>query len=186
MKKKNRSTPNSADSTTLIGADSSFEGVYKGSESICIEGEFTGSIQGTNNVYVHEGAQVKADIKASFVMVHGEVNGNISSEEEINIGATGRVNGDVETKSLTVVTGGCLNGQCRMAVQESAIEESEPQGRFGSWKKKEAVESEPRNESLVDLESVQDEPEEGSRVDLENVPTEDASESDAEERSAEL
>jgi cytoskeletal protein CcmA (bactofilin family) len=186
MKKKQRSNHVSSDSTTLIGADSSFEGTYKGRESICIEGEFSGTIQGTNNVYVHEGARVQADIRATFVMVHGEVNGNITSEEEINIGATGQVNGDVETKSLTVVTGGCLNGQCRMAVNQSAVEEREPQGRFGSWKKKEAVESEPRDESLVDLESVQSQSSNEEGVDLENIPAEDSSDQDTQERSAGL
>lgn len=157
MKKKNQSNHNSSASPTLIGADSSFEGTYKGNESICIEGEFKGNIEGTNNVYVHEGARVTADINAIFVIVHGEINGNITSEEEINIGATGRVNGDVQTKSLTVVTGGCLNGQCRMQANENTIEESEPQGRFGSWKKKEALQSETRQDDLVDLETVNSE-----------------------------
>lgn len=157
MKKKDKSNNNATASPTLIGADSSFEGVYKGRESICIEGTFKGNIEGTNNVYVHEGARVTADIKANFVIVHGEVNGNIISEEEINIGATGRVNGDVQTKSLTVVTGGCLNGQCRMQAEESSIEEGEPQGRFGSWKKKEALQSETSQDDLVDLETVQSE-----------------------------
>jgi cytoskeletal protein CcmA (bactofilin family) len=162
MKKKNQSNYNPSASTTLIGADSSFEGTYKGNESICIEGEFKGNIEGTNNVYVHEGARVTADINALFVIVHGEINGNITSEEEINIGATGRVNGDVQTKSLTVVTGGCLNGQCRMqaeenSIEESSIEQSEPQGRFGSWKKKEALQSETSQDDLVDLETVNSE-----------------------------
>jgi len=157
MKKKNRSNNNSTASPTLIGADSSFEGIYRGSESIYIEGGFKGNIEGTNNVYVHEGAQVTADIKSNFVIVHGEVNGNIVSEEEINIGATGRVNGDVQTKSLTVVTGGCLNGLCKMQADNGTSKESESQGRFSSWKQKEALQSETSQESLVDLESVQSE-----------------------------
>ena len=104
-------------------------------------------------------------------MVHGEVNGNVFSTEEINIGATGQVNGDVETKSLTVVTGGCLNGQCRMYGKENALEEREPQGRFGPWKKKEAVQSEPTKEGLVNLETVN---------------TEEASEQERNEQSSEL
>ncbi len=153
MKKKRGSNNAAAGSPTLIGADSSFEGVCKGNESICVEGEFIGTIQGTRNVYVHEGAKVQADINAIFVMVHGVVNGNVFAEEEINIGATGRVNGDVMTKSLTVATGGCLNGQCHMAEKNGALEEGESKGRFGSWNK-EAVQSEPRDLKLVDLESV--------------------------------
>ena len=181
MKKKGKANNDSAGSPTLIGADSSFEGTYKGKESICIEGAFSGTIEGTNNVYVHEGAKVQADIQATFVMVHGVVNGNVSADEEINIGATGRVNGDVKTKSLTVTTGGCLNGQCRMPDKDGALEESEPKGRFGSWKK-EAVQSEPKDERLVDLESVQPGSSEESSVNLEGLDTEQPSE--PEERSA--
>jgi len=154
MKKKNKPVSESSESPTLIGADSSFDGVYKGKESIYIEGDFTGTIEATNNVYIHEGARINANVHAKNVMVHGLVNGNIFSTEEINIGPTGQVNGDVETKSLTVATGGCLNGQCRMHLKESALEEREPQGRFGSWKKKEAVQSEPTKEGLVNLETV--------------------------------
>lgn len=186
MKNKNESNPNSADSTTFIGADSSFEGICQGTETIWIEGEFKGTLEGTKNVYVHEGARVEADIWAQFVMVHGEVNGNITSEGEINIKTTGRVNGDVQTKSLTVETGGCLNGQCRMGDNAGAIEESEPQGRFGSWKKKQAVQSESRDESLVDLESVQPESSEEEGVDPVDLPTDDSSEQDAHNRSAGL
>jgi cytoskeletal protein CcmA (bactofilin family) len=168
MSKKTRASNDSPGSPTFIGADSSFEGIYRGRESICIEGEFKGNIEGTKNVYVHEGARVIADIKASFVMVHGEVNGNIASEENVNIGATGRVNGDVETSSLTVVTGGSLNGQCKMLVKESAAEQRESQGRFGSWKE-EVVQANSKEESFMDLETVQTES--SSEQEAEKGPT---------------
>ena len=168
MSKKTRASNDSTGSPTVIGADSSFDGIYKGTESICIEGEFRGSIEGTNNVYVHEGARVTADIKASFVMVHGEVNGNIYSAETINIGARGRVNGDVETSSLTVVTGGSLNGQCRMQVEENISAGSKSQGRFGSWKRKEAQDNS-NKESDVDIETVQ--PESSWEQEVEEDPT---------------
>ncbi|MCF8030027.1 MAG: polymer-forming cytoskeletal protein [Desulfohalobiaceae bacterium] len=168
MKKKSKTTPDSSGAPTLIGADSSFEGTYKGNESLCIEGKFTGTIEGADNVYVHKGARVSADIHAKNVMVHGEVNGNIFSKEEINIGPTGQVNGDVESPSLTVSTGGYLNGQCRMSEEEEKTNESGPQGRFSPWKK-EAPQSAQHEEGPVHLDTVQD-----------------SSEEDAEERSVGL
>lgn len=168
MKKKQKANQDSADSPTLIGANSYFEGSYKGSESICIEGEFKGNIEGTDNVYVHKGGRVDADIQANYVIIYGEVNGNIHSKEEINIGATGQVNGDVETPSLTVVTGGFLNGQCRMPKEAN---ETSSQGKFGSWKKKKATQSKPAETDLGDLETAE---------------SEATSEENTQERSAEL
>lgn len=168
MKKKKKVTQDAADSPTLIGANSYFEGNYKGSESICIEGEFKGNIEGTDNVYVHKSGRVDADIQANYVIIYGEVNGNIHSKEEINIGATGQVNGDVETPSLTVVTGGFLNGQCRMPKESN---ETASQGKFGSWKKKKAQQNKPAESGLGDLETAE---------------SEVSSEENTQERSAEL
>lgn len=168
MKKKKTNNQDSTDSPTLIGANSYFEGNYKGSESICIEGNFKGNIEGTDNVYVHKGGRVDADIQANYVIIYGEVNGNIQSKEEINIGATGQVNGDVETPSLTVVTGGFLNGQCRMPKEAN---ETSSQGKFGAWRKKKTTQSESEDTGLGDLE---------------NTESEVTSEENTQERSAEL
>ncbi|MEF8941992.1 MAG: polymer-forming cytoskeletal protein [Desulfohalobiaceae bacterium] len=164
MKKKSKPAPDSSDALTLISAGSSFEGTYKSKGSICIEGRFTGTIEGADNVYVHKGAQVNADIHAKIVMVHGEVNGNIFSKEEINISDSGRVNGGVEAPSLTISTGGYLDGQCRMSAEEK-INDSGPQGKF-SLRKEEAPQSGHHEEGPIHLDTIQD-----------------SSEQDAEERS---
>ncbi|MFP4391410.1 MAG: bactofilin family protein [Desulfohalobiaceae bacterium] len=107
--------------STLIGADTFFEGVFKGKDSICIQGEFKGGIQSDGNVYINQHARVEAEIEAQYVAVHGEVHGNILAQEELNIGPTGRISGDVQTKTLTVATGGYLDGCCRMNGDQQAL-----------------------------------------------------------------
>ena len=107
---------------TLIGANCSIEGSYSGNDSICIQGEFKGRVECEENVYVNSGARVYADIIARFVAVHGEVKGNITAKEELNIGATGRITGDVFTPSLTVITGGFINGRCKMLSGENDLQ----------------------------------------------------------------
>ncbi len=99
---------------TLIGTNSSFEGNFKGRENVCVEGEYKGCIEAEESVFVNKGGRVYADIFARYVVVHGVVQGNITAGEAIHIGPTGHVDGDVASPSLTVVTGGALNGQCRM------------------------------------------------------------------------
>ena len=151
--KKRKPAPDSSVVPTLVNAGSSFEGTCKSNGSICIEGEFTGTIEGADNVYVHKRARVNADIHAKNVMVHGEVNGNIFSEEEINISDTGQVTGGVEAPSLTISSGGYLDGHCRMSAAEK-INESEHQGEF-SLRKGGTLHSGDYEERLVHLDTIQ-------------------------------
>src|SRR2546421_12535380 len=65
-----------------------------------IDGNFHGSI-GTNDcLIVGEHAMVHADIKAGEVEIHGQVFGSIVCKRRMEISATGRVRGDIETPVL--------------------------------------------------------------------------------------
>jgi cytoskeletal protein CcmA (bactofilin family) len=112
---------------TLLGPNTSFEGRFLGHDSICIEGEFRGELINESSVFINKSGRVQADVKARNVFVHGDVEGNIRASENLNIGPSGRVRGDVDTRSLTVVTGGRLDGNCRM-LDENGEVISESQG----------------------------------------------------------
>jgi len=106
---------------TLLGVNTSFEGRFTGHDSICIEGEFKGELISDNSVFINKSARVHAEVKAKNVFVHGEVEGNIRASEHLNIGASGCVRGDVDTRSLTVITGGRLDGSCRMLDENGQV-----------------------------------------------------------------
>ncbi len=106
---------------TLIGAETSFQGEINSSDSICIQGTFQGKLHSSGNVYINQSAWVQADIEAQYVAVHGTVQGNILAHEELNLGTTGRISGDVHTGTLTVNTGGILDGCCRMDNPQAAL-----------------------------------------------------------------
>lgn len=106
---------------TLIGVNTSFEGRFTGHDSICIEGEFKGELISDSSIFINKSARVHAEVKAKNVFVHGEVEGNIRASEHLNIGASGCVRGDVDTRSLTVVTGGRLDGSCRMLDENGQV-----------------------------------------------------------------
>ena len=125
MKKwrKNKAPPENAESApTLLGSNICFEGKITGKDSVCIEGKFKGIVESQGNVYVNKKAKVQADIVAQNVFVHGEVIGNITAGEHLNIGPTGCIKGDVEIHSLTVITGGFLQGACKMKTKNETIE----------------------------------------------------------------
>jgi len=130
MKKPNsKPTKDPSEVPTLIGANSSFEGNFKGSDSLCIEGRFQGRLETEGTVFINQRALVKAEIYAQQVYVHGEIIGNIYAQEHLNVGATGKVTGEVTTRSLTIATGGFLNGSCQMDSEEGLAKKQ--QGRFG-------------------------------------------------------
>lgn len=99
---------------TLVGAKTSFEGKVTGEDSICIDGGFKGTVEISGNLYINNRAKVEAEIKAKNIFIHGTVIGNVTALEHLNVGAKGRIIGDVQTKTLTVATGGILDGNCRM------------------------------------------------------------------------
>lgn len=132
-KKHKPEQPKPSKTPTLIGANTNFTGRFSGSDDICIEGQFTGEIRCEGSVYVNKSAVIQADIQAAHVYVHGCVQGNVQAREQLNIGENGRVDGDVQTKALTVLTGGHLEGSCRMYVESVSAGDDEPVARTPAW-----------------------------------------------------
>lgn len=132
-KKHQPEQPKPSKTPTLIGANTNFKGRFSGSDDICIEGQFTGEIHSEGSVYVNKSAVIQADIRASYVYVHGCVQGNVVAREQLNIGENGRVDGDVQTKALTVLTGGHLEGSCRMYDEPNPTGGDEPMTSTSAW-----------------------------------------------------
>jgi cytoskeletal protein CcmA (bactofilin family) len=116
---------------TLIGANTHFEGEFKGSDSICVEGHFKGRIESNDSIFINQDAQVHAEVSGRKVYVHGEVYGNVIASEELNIGSDGRVCGDIEAATLVIANGGALNGRSRMKGSEE--DQARVEGRQNEW-----------------------------------------------------
>ena len=106
---------------TLIGRDVVVEGSLKSEGDTQINGQFKGEIDMTGDLIIGEHAKVKAEIIAANVYVAGEVEGNISAREKLEILETGRVNGNVTSQALSIEPGGILKGSSEM--QEVSEEE---------------------------------------------------------------
>lgn len=80
-----------------------------------IDGNFHGSISTNDSLIVGEHATVHADIKAGEIEIYGQVFGSIVCKRSMEIAATGRVRGDVETPVLGMNAGATIDGRTRMA-----------------------------------------------------------------------
>jgi len=105
-------TPTSASPVqTVLGQEVLVKGDLSGKEDLLIEGQ----CEGTLNFHDHcltigpEG-QVKCEIHARQVVVHGTVNGRISAKDRVEIRKTGRVVGDIVSAGVAIEDGAYFKG----------------------------------------------------------------------------
>ncbi len=103
---------------TIIGGNSKIEGLLTAAESTRIDGLLEGKIMSESAVIIGEHGLVRGDIDAVEILVAGTVYGNLRAQERIQLTETGRVLGDIFTKTLVIDEGASFKGQCTMDVKE--------------------------------------------------------------------
>jgi cytoskeletal protein CcmA (bactofilin family) len=99
-----------------IGQSIVFKGELTGDEDLEIEGQVDGLIQLANHqLTIGANGRLKAEVRAKSIVVIGQVTGNLSASERIEIQATGVVTGDVSSPRLNVQEGAMINGTIDMS-----------------------------------------------------------------------
>lgn len=94
----------------LVGAKSEFRGDITTQGTFRVDGRFDGNIA-ADWVVVGEGGVVKGDITAKTVVVGGKVEGNVTTEELLEVKHNGALRGDIKTKILSIAEGGVFEGR---------------------------------------------------------------------------
>jgi cytoskeletal protein CcmA (bactofilin family) len=96
-----------------LGRGVRLEGKLTFSGTVRIDATFKGSIVTDGVLVVGDQAKVDADIACGSVVVEGEVNGNVTAKEGVELRGTARVRGDVEAPTLAVERGAIFEGASR-------------------------------------------------------------------------
>ena len=99
---------------TIIGRGSEFEGKLTFEGQVRIEGKFTGQITTKDTLIIDQSARVQAEIHAGTVIINGTIDGNVRATQMVELHATGRVKGNVETPAFSIEKGGIFEGSCKM------------------------------------------------------------------------
>lgn len=100
---------------TNIGKSLHIKGELSGGEDLSIEGTVVGKITlNGHTVTIEQSGQVTAEIQAKFVIVGGEVRGDITAAEKVEVAATGNMLGDVRASRVVLVDGAHFNGAIDM------------------------------------------------------------------------
>ena len=104
--------------TSFLGKDTWFEGNLKFCGTIRIDGHFKGEISGNGTLMVGKEAMIESDIHASYILISGEIQGNIIADERTEIRAPAKVFGNIQTPILVIDEGVSFEGDCRMDLED--------------------------------------------------------------------
>ena len=107
---------------TTLGRETVFNGVMNFKESLKIDGKFDGKIDSVGFLYIEDGAEVVADIKAKSIVVGGVVRGNIIATDSLEMLDSGRVYGNVRTSRLRIADGVVFEGKCEMIKDPNLVD----------------------------------------------------------------
>ena len=98
-----------------IGKSVIIKGDLTGSEDLTIEGQVEGKIELRQNVLtIGANGKIKAQIFAKIVIVQGEVQGNVTATERVDIRDNGSVDGDLSSPRIAIADGAHFRGSIDM------------------------------------------------------------------------
>ena len=98
-----------------IGKSVVIKGELTGSEDLTIEGHVEGKIELRDNILtIGSNGKIKAQVFAKAVVVLGEVVGNVSAAEKVDIRDNGSVEGDIVSPRVAIAEGALFRGSVDM------------------------------------------------------------------------
>ena len=116
-----------------IGKSVVIKGELNGREDLTIEGHVEGTIQLRDHVLtIGPNGKIKAQVFAKAVIVLGEVTGNVTASDKVDIRDNGSVDGDIVSPRVAIAEGAHFRGSVDMqrkgaAASPSASKAAAPQ-----------------------------------------------------------
>ncbi len=107
--------PQTARDNVNIGKSVVIKGELSGSEDLTIEGNVEGRIElKENTLTIGPNGKIRAEVFAKQVIVLGEVTGNVTASEKVDIRDNGSVDGDVTSPRVAIAEGAHFRGAIDM------------------------------------------------------------------------
>jgi cytoskeletal protein CcmA (bactofilin family) len=99
---------------TFLGKETRFEGKLRFEGSIRVDGYLKGEIEAKGNLIVGDDALVEADIHVSYASISGEVHGNITADQRVDLLAPAKVFGNIHAPAVVMGEGVIFEGHTKM------------------------------------------------------------------------
>ena len=116
-----------------IGKSVIIKGELTGSEDLTIEGHVEGKIELRQNVLtIGPNGRIKAQVFAKSVVILGEVTGNVTASEKVDLRDNGSVDGDIAAPRVAIAEGAHFRGSIDMQRTGSKGGESKAEAKPAS------------------------------------------------------
>ncbi len=112
-------TPAREQRESLIASEITIEGKIEGTGHVRLAGRFKGDVQVQGNLSIERGAKLTGGVRASTVVIGGELEGNITEAARVELLDSGVLNGDLKAGSLTVAAGSRMRGQVEFGWEDA-------------------------------------------------------------------
>ena len=98
----------------VLGRSSLVRGNLSADGAFRIDGWIEGSVESRSIIVIGESGAVRGNVTASEIIVAGRIIGNVVCSGQLEILATGKIEGDIDAKSVRIETGGLFRGTSHM------------------------------------------------------------------------
>jgi cytoskeletal protein CcmA (bactofilin family) len=99
----------------MLDRGSHIQGELRFNDEFVIRGSLQGSVKSRGELMIGEGGQVEGEIEVRRIVVSGTAKGVLRATENVHIAASGKVQADLFTPSLTIEEGAFFEGRCTMS-----------------------------------------------------------------------
>jgi cytoskeletal protein CcmA (bactofilin family) len=113
---KKRSSSNHA-ATSVIDQGCDAQGRLAFVGTVAMNGKFRGELFCADTLYLGSEGEVEAEVQVTVGFISGQVKGNITGRERIELSRSARIFGNIVTPILVLEEGAVFDGQCKTSRQ---------------------------------------------------------------------
>lgn len=102
---------------TVIGTGFVVDGEITGSENVVVHGTVKGRVTLREALVVDAGGVVEADVETATLEVAGQLTGNVTASERVELKAESQVTGDIRAPRILISDGALYRGSIDMDVK---------------------------------------------------------------------
>ncbi len=108
----------------ILGNGTKFKGNLKVAGSLRIDGEFDGDMSVSETLIIGKTGKLKGTIRAKNSIIGGNIAGNLTTKEKVELQSGACFDGDLVCKKLIIEEGVLFDGNCRMTEKKTETAET--------------------------------------------------------------
>jgi cytoskeletal protein CcmA (bactofilin family) len=102
---------------SILGPDIQIKGTLVFEKSVQLQGRVEGNVNGAGTLHVAPEGKVVGDVDTAAVIIEGEVRGNITASDRVELKASSHYEGDLRSTRLAIEAGAFFTGHVTVGTE---------------------------------------------------------------------